>query len=1019
MVEPFSFSTYIGFTALSYFVKSGVKRLVGESSFGGPIEEVAGTLAKQGFSELVGNLPKILESPENHDLLRAVRRSYLNATLVMCYARLQNINPSKFDVKNLILQVVPNNEEPSKIVETLKNRLLSSDDEANKEIEWLVRAIKHLNDEIANTPNWKVAGTFEEATKKVELLLKPENADTQINDIQTKLKTELIAELASTASYQPFENNELVENNESDRKKRYGECLPPELFKSINQGWFLLKDDGSILRQTAAKIDFEWFDVLSVFFAEEIKTNPRVSTIFNATMLADLKYQNGQPCNFSPVDFAEHLAKANEIISASLENIKKEVGEINENVKLLLPLLTTIEGVQLILEEVRKANRGIVKIQTAQEESKEREEKTLHIVRQLQSKEQQGIPQTFVTLPNLKDKVYGRNQEIEILLEHLRTDDRHAAIIVPTCFGKTYLIKKFLYETLDENSVKAGHSNIFTKVIYLDCRLNQSLEMIASHFATLMGKTLEYRTGEEDSFLKQKIFTAIQNEKVLLIFDNFETWINDSSGLYANKEIAIFIKSFFSQHHNIRGIFVSQKTPTEDRDFSPKVTTLKEIGNSLLQGLSKDAALELVKKQAGKLKEQEINIGIDYVTDEALIKIFKKVYFVPQAIQSLVGFMENTNLTFADIDEEFWEDFKKDEYNETGLDDRLNDSLRPTRALLKRQVLSLDDFSKHILNLLAFLNVAAPKEILTLDFSNLSTNFLSQESAEASKALNKLRRSKLVQIEVDEAGEIDEQTRIARDIEYYSLHQFIRDVIRDVLPYFESKNEDNLEHFADIFWGKCDSAFERKLYGKQNALADCWMRLEEYLAEILGRSERKEKKGGAIFYKALALQQLREVNTAALSPEAKEQFLRDSESLYIKAIEINPNLGVVYSNLGNLLANDPDRWAEAEEKYNKAIEINPNYANAYSNLGVLLANDPNRLPEAEANYNKVIEINQNDADAYYNLARLNSLRHINEEAFKHLKIAVEMDSIFKSLAETDSDFDWIRDDEQFAEIIKG
>ena len=110
---------------------------------------------------------------------------------------------------------------------------------------------------------------------------------------------------------------------------------------------------------------------------------------------------------------------------------------------------------------------GIEKLQTGQEESKEREKEILHIVRQLQAKEQQGIPQIFVTLPNLTDKVYGRKEEINALLEHLRTDNRHAAIVVPTCFGKTYLIKKFLYKTLDENSVKAGHSNIFTKVIYL------------------------------------------------------------------------------------------------------------------------------------------------------------------------------------------------------------------------------------------------------------------------------------------------------------------------------------------------------------------------------------------------------------------------------------------------------------------------------------------------------------------------------------------------------------------------
>ncbi|MDQ3062258.1 MAG: tetratricopeptide repeat protein, partial [Acidobacteriota bacterium] len=108
-----------------------------------------------------------------------------------------------------------------------------------------------------------------------------------------------------------------------------------------------------------------------------------------------------------------------------------------------------------------------------------------------------------------------------------------------------------------------------------------------------------------------------------------------------------------------------------------------------------------------------------------------------------------------------------------------------------------------------------------------------------------------------------------------------------------------------------------------------------------------------------------------------------------------------------------------EEKYNRAIEINPNLGEAYYNLGLLLANDPNRWAEAEEKYNRAIEINPNLGDAYYNLACLNSLRHKNEKAFEYLKIAVEMDSNKKSLAKTDSDFDWIRDDERFAEIIKG
>jgi tetratricopeptide (TPR) repeat protein len=366
MPEPISIIALI--SALAPIAKSGFSKILesetvqnlGGSVLGGPVEEVSGNFAATAFNKLIGSLPKILESPENHDLLRSVRRSYLNATLVMCFARLQVINPSKFDVKNLGLQLF-NKEEPNKIVETLKNRLLSSDNEANKEIEWLFRAINYLQNEIESIPNWEVTEIFEDATKNVQLMLKPQNANTQISNIKAKLKTELVAELASTAYFQTFDAKESV------GKEHYGKCLPPELLESINKGWFLLKEDGTFLRQNnESKIDFEWFDVLSVFFAEEIKTNTRVSNIFNARMLAELKYQNGQPCNFSADDFAEKLAESNKVFARSLANIEKEVGEIGGNVKLLLPLLSTIESVnvtvQIIHNEIVEIGKDLKKL---------------------------------------------------------------------------------------------------------------------------------------------------------------------------------------------------------------------------------------------------------------------------------------------------------------------------------------------------------------------------------------------------------------------------------------------------------------------------------------------------------------------------------------------------------------------------------------------------------------------------------------------------------------------------------
>lgn len=376
MPEPIS--TFVAVSSLVPLLKKGFNKILESDLANAPFEDVSSNLAHTAFNKLISKLPKILESPENHNLLKAVRRSYLNATLVMCYARLQNINPSKFDVKNLIRQVVPNSEEPNKVVKILKGKLHSSDEEANKEIEWLFRATEHLNAEIENISDWDVTKTFEEVTKNVDLLLKPENVDAQINDIKEKLKMELFAELASTAYFQHYETKESI------GKDSYDKCLPPKILESINKGWFLLEDDGSILKQSAEKVDFKWFDVMSVFFAEEIKTDTNVNNIFNAKMLVDLKYQNGQPCNFSANDFAENLAKANKIILNNLESIKKNVEEINSTVKLLLPLVTDIQEVrvtlQLIVVEQKKTNQGIEELQKGQEESKRIDEEILRAI---------------------------------------------------------------------------------------------------------------------------------------------------------------------------------------------------------------------------------------------------------------------------------------------------------------------------------------------------------------------------------------------------------------------------------------------------------------------------------------------------------------------------------------------------------------------------------------------------------------------------------------------------------------
>lgn len=145
-----------------------------------------------------------------------------------------------------------------------------------------------------------------------------------------------------------------------------------------------------------------------------------------------------------------------------------------------------------------------------------------------------------------------------------------------------------------------------------------------------------------------------------------------------------------------------------------------------------------------------------------------------------------------------------------------------------------------------------------------------------------------------------------------------------------------------------------------------------------------------------------------------------AEESFRKVIKLDSNDATAYYNLGNALRQHETHWKEAEAMYRQAIEIKPNHANAYYNLGLLLAKDKNRLAEAEAMYRQAIEIKPNYAGFYYNLACLRSIsrREENkEEAFENLKKAVEMSSKYKSMAKTDADFDFIRDDARFGEIV--
>jgi tetratricopeptide (TPR) repeat protein len=95
-------------------------------------------------------------------------------------------------------------------------------------------------------------------------------------------------------------------------------------------------------------------------------------------------------------------------------------------------------------------------------------------------------------------------------------------------------------------------------------------------------------------------------------------------------------------------------------------------------------------------------------------------------------------------------------------------------------------------------------------------------------------------------------------------------------------------------------------------------------------------------------------------------YWRNSESLFIEAIRINPNNYMAYHHLGMAFTNQ-GKLDQAIAMYKKSIAVDPSYSHAYNNLGIVYARQ-GRLNEAVASFKTAIRLNPTNANFYRNLA---------------------------------------------------
>jgi hypothetical protein len=103
-----------------------------------------------------------------------------------------------------------------------------------------------------------------------------------------------------------------------------------------------------------------------------------------------------------------------------------------------------------------------------------------------------------------------------------------------------------------------------------------------------------------------------------------------------------------------------------------------------------------------------------------------------------------------------------------------------------------------------------------------------------------------------------------------------------------------------------------------------------------------------------------------LSSWAQVANWRNSKTLYLHAININPNNYMAFAQLGVALTNE-EKLDQAVAMFQKSLELDPKYPDTYNNLGIVYVK-LGQLEEASANFKKAIQIRPSNVNFYHNLA---------------------------------------------------
>ncbi len=142
----------------------------------------------------------------------------------------------------------------------------------------------------------------------------------------------------------------------------------------------------------------------------------------------------------------------------------------------------------------------------------------------------------------------------------------------------------------------------------------------------------------------------------------------------------------------------------------------------------------------------------------------------------------------------------------------------------------------------------------------------------------------------------------------------------------------------------------------------------------------------------------------------------DAVADYSRSLDLRPDDADTLMNRGVTLRN-LERYDDSLADYNHALELRPDDATTLMNRGVTLRH-LERYDGSLADYNHALELRPGHANTLYNRACVYSLWNKADQAVADLGRAIDGDTKYRAMARTDSDFDNIRSDPRFQELVK-